>query len=142
MRILIDTNVVLDVLLNRETFVQDAVEILKMAEEYVQKYVSASAITDIYYIARQEIKDKTQVKKLLMKLLQVVHVADVSESNILDALNSGWADFEDSVQNSVAESHDYDVIVTRNKNDYKKSNLMVFDPAEFINELNNEKNVR
>lgn len=136
MQVLIDTNVILDVLLSRESFVQDAVKILRQPEEAVQKYISASAITDIYYIARQEIKDKVQVKNLLITLLQVVHVADVSEYNILAALNSDWTDFEDSVQNSVAEAHDYDVIITRNKKDYKKSNLKVFSPSEFLEKLN------
>lgn len=132
MQVLIDTNVVLDVLLNRDDFVQDAVTILKLPEGSVQKYVSASAITDIYYIARQEIKDKAEVKNLLKTLLQIIHVADVSEDNILTALDSDWSDFEDSVQNAVAESHNYDAVITRNKGDYKKSNLKVFSPKEFL----------
>ena len=134
MQVLIDTNVVLDVLLNRDDFVRDAVAILKLPESSVQKYVSASAITDIYYIARQEIKDKAEVKKLLKTLLQIIHVADVSEDNILTALDSDWSDFEDSVQNAVAESHNYDAVITRNKGDYKKSNLKVFSPKEFLEE--------
>lgn len=132
MQVLIDTNVVLDVLLNRDDFVRDAVAILKLPESSVQKYVSASAITDIYYIARQEIKDKAEVKNLLKTLLQIIHVADVSEDNILTALDSDWSDFEDSVQNAVAESHNYDAAITRNKGDYKKSNLKVFSPKEFL----------
>ena len=134
MQVLIDTNVVLDVLLNRDDFVRDAVAILKLPERSVQKYVSASAITDIYYIARQEIKDKAEVKNLLKTLLQIIHVADVSEDNILTALDSDWSDFEDSVQNAVAESHNYDAVITRNKGDYKKSNLKVFSPKEFLEE--------
>lgn len=134
MQVLIDTNVVLDVLLNRDDFVRDAVAILKLPEDSVQKYVSASAITDIYYIARQEIKDKAEVKNLLKTLLQIIHVADVSEDNILTALDSDWSDFEDSVQNAVAESHNYDAVITRNKGDYKKSNLKVFSPKEFLEE--------
>ena len=134
MQVLIDTNVVLDVLLNRDDFVRDAVAILKLPESSVQKYVSASAITDIYYIARQEIKDKAEVKNLLKTLLQIIHVADVSEDNILTALDSDWSDFEDSVQNAVAESHNYDAVITRNKGDYTKSNLKVFSPKEFLEE--------
>lgn len=62
MLVLIDTNVVLDVLLNRESFVQNAVAILKLDEEKVQKFVSASAITDIHYIAYQEIRNKKKSK--------------------------------------------------------------------------------
>ena len=135
MQVLIDTNVILDVLLNRESFVQNALKILKLPEESVQKYVSASAITDIYDIARQEIKDKSQVKNLLKTLLQIIHVAAVSENDILAALDSDWTDFEDSVQNAVAESHDYDAIITRNKNDDNNSNLKIFSPAEFLEEI-------
>lgn len=138
MQVLIDTNVILDVLLNRNPFVQDAVKILKIPEDNMQKFVSASAVTDIYYIAYQEIRDKIKVKDLIKTLLQVVHVADVAEANILAALNSDWTDFEDSVQNSVAESHNYDVIITRNKGDYNKSNLQLFSPKEFLEEINKE----
>ncbi len=137
MQILIDTNVVLDVLLNRPDFVVNAVNILKLPGDAVQKYVSASAITDIYYIARRELKDKEMVRKLLKSLLSVIHVANVTEVNILDAVNSDWSDFEDSVQNSVAESNQISVIITRNKNDYKKSLLKVLSPEEFLNELMN-----
>lgn len=135
MQILIDTNVILDVLLNRESFAQDAVKLLKLPASDVQKYVSASAITDIYYIARQEIRDKQLVKELIKKVLKIVKVADVSESVILSALDSDWADFEDSVQNAVAEVHDFDVIITRNQSDYKKSNLKVLSPKEFLCEM-------
>lgn len=120
MQVLIDTNVILDVLLNRESFVQDAVKILKLSENKVEKFVSACVITDIYYIAYQEIRNKNRVKELLKTLLEIVHVANVSEENILIALNSVWRDFEDSVQNAVAECHNYDAIITRNKSDYKK----------------------
>ena len=87
MQVLIDTNVVLDVLLNRDDFVRDAVAILKLPESSVQKYVSASAITDIYYIARQEIKDKAEVKNLLKTLLQIIHVADLSEAHKISAFH-------------------------------------------------------
>lgn len=139
MQVLIDTNVVLDVLLKRFPFVQDAVEVLKVPETVAQKFVSASAITDIYYIAYREIRDKQNVKNLIKTLLKVVHVADVSESDILSALDSDWTDFEDSVQNSVAESHEYDSIITRNKGDYKKSSMKVFSPKEFIEEIEGNK---
>lgn len=132
MQVLIDTNIVLDMLLNRTDFVQAAVKIFKIPDDTVQKYVSASAITDIHYIAYQEIRDKSKVRDLLKKVLQIIHVSGVSEEDIVSALNSDWNDFEDSVQNAVAESHEYDAIITRNKSDYKKSNLKVFSPDEFL----------
>ena len=132
MQVLIDTNVILDVLLNREQFVDAAVTILKLSEDEVQKFVSASAVTDIYYMAYQELRDKQFVRDLVKRLLSIIHVACVSEENILTALDSNWSDFEDSVQNAVAESQNYDAVITRNKNDYKKSMLNVFSPSEFL----------
>ena len=138
MQILIDTNVMLDVLLNREAFVQDAVNVLKLPEDEVQKFVSASAITDIHYIAQLEIRNKAKVKELLRNTLKIVRVAGVSENDILEALNSNWTDFEDSVQNAVAESHNYDAVVTRNKKDYNKSKLQVFSPTEFLKFVKNK----
>ena len=61
MNLLIDTNVILDVLLNREPFSREAYEVLRLAQrEDIQEFVSASAITDIYYIINRNLKDKEQ----------------------------------------------------------------------------------
>lgn len=133
MKLLIDTNIILDVLLNRDDFVQDSAKILKLPENKFQKYISASAITDIHYIAYQELRDKSKVRNLLKTMLKIIHIANVSEDIILSALDADWKDFEDSVQNAVAEFHNFDIIITRNKNDYKKSSLKVSSPTEFLN---------
>ena len=70
MRILIDTNVILDVLLKRSPFYETAIEVLKLsARDDIQEFVSASAITDIYYIAYKNLRDKAAVRELLKKLL-------------------------------------------------------------------------
>ena len=135
MQVLIDTNVILDVLLNRAYFVQDAVKILRLACDDLYEYVSASAITDIYYIATKEIKDKAKVRDLLKRLIKVVHVADVSERAIVSALDSNWKDFEDSVQNAVAEYNAFDAIVTRNPADFKGSVLPVYSPKDFLERI-------
>ena len=121
MQIMVDTNVVLDVLLNRPAFVQDSATILRAASENIQEFITASAVTDIYYIARKELKDSLQTKSLIRNLLQVVHVASVSEVDVWAALDSNWKDFEDSVQNAVAEHQRFDYIITRNPSDYKDS---------------------
>ena len=103
MKLLIDTNVVLDVLLRREPFFRTAAEVLNLTQrDEVWEYVSASAITDIYYIANKQMKDCDAVRDLLKRLLMVVSVAAVSEREIQNALNLAWGDFEDSVQYSVA----------------------------------------
>ncbi|MCI8418427.1 MAG: PIN domain-containing protein [Lachnospiraceae bacterium] len=87
MKLLIDTNVILDVLLKREPFYRTGVALLKMSERKdIQEFVSASAVIDIFYIASRTMKSKTAVRELLCKLLQVVSVAVVSEDEIHKAL--------------------------------------------------------
>lgn len=138
MKLLIDTNVVLDVLLGREPFFKAATEVLNLAQRSdVREYVSASAITDIYYIARRQMKDHAAVKDLLKRLLMVVSVAAVSEQEIRNALSLAWTDFEDSVQYSVALLNEMDGIVTRNPADYQGSNIQIWLPEQLLEMLTN-----
>ena len=133
MKLLIDTNVVLDVLLRREPFFKTAAEILNLTQrDDVREYVSASAITDIYYIANKQMKDRDTVRDLLKRLLMVVSVAAVSEREIQNALDLAWGDFEDSVQYSVALLNEMDGIVTRNPGDYQKTNMRIWLPEQAL----------
>ena len=128
MRILIDTNVILDVLLKRSPFYETAIEVLKLsARDDIQEFVSASAITDIYYIAYKNLRDKAAVRELLN-----VSVAGVSEEEIQKALELEWNDFEDSVQYSVAALNEMDGIITRNVKDYSSAEMQVWEPAQFL----------
>ena len=139
MKLLIDTNVVLDVLLRREPFSKTAAEVLNLTQrDDVQEYVSASAITDIYYIANKQMKDRDAVRNLLKRLLMVVSVAAVSEREIQNALNLAWGDFEDSVQYSVALLNEMDGIVTRNPSDYQEANMRIWLPEQALELFANE----
>ena len=133
MKLLIDTNVVLDVLLRREPFFRTAAEVLNLTQlDEVREYVSASAITDIYYIANKQMKDRDAVRDLLKRLLMIVSVAAVSEWEIQNALNLTWGDFEDSVQYSVALLNKMDGIVTRNPSDYQEANMRIWLPEQVL----------
>ena len=139
MKLLIDTNVVLDVLLQREPFCRTAAEVLNLTQrDDVREYVSASAITDIYYIANKQMKDRDAVRDLLKRLLMVVSVAAVSEREIQNALNLAWGDFEDSVQYSVALMNEMDGIVTRNSSDYQEANMRIWLPEQALELFANE----
>ena len=133
MRVLIDTNVILDVLLKRSPFYEAAIEVLKLSvREDIQEFVSASAITDIYYIAYKNMRDKAVVRELLKKLLLIVSVAGVSEEEIQKALELGWKEFEDSVQYSVALLNEMNGLITRNVKDYSSSEIQVWEPNQFL----------
>ena len=139
MKLLIDTNVVLDVLLRREPFFRTAAEVLSLTQrDEVWEYVSASAITDIYYIANKQMKDRDAVRDLLKRLLMIVSVAAVSEREIQNALNLAWGDFEDSVQYSVALLNEMDGIVTRNPSDYQEANMRIWLPEQALELFANE----
>lgn len=139
MKLLIDTNVVLDVLLRREPFFRTAAEVLNLTQrDEVREYVSASAITDIYYIANKQMKDRDAVRDLLKRLLMIVSVAAVSEWEIQNALNLAWGDFEDSVQYSVALLNEMDGIVTRNPSDYQDANIRIWLPEQALELFANE----
>ena len=133
MKLLIDTNVVLDVLLQREPSCRTATAVLNLTQrDDVREYVSASAITDIYYIANKQMKDRDTVRDLLKRLLMVVSVAAVSEREIQNALDLAWGDFEDSVQYSVALLNEMDGIVTRNPGDYQEANMRIWLPEQAL----------
>jgi predicted nucleic acid-binding protein len=139
MKALIDTNIVLDVLLNRQPYCQNAAKIIVLSEKkIIESYVSASAITDIYYIMQKEYKNKQITIDLMKKILEVILVATITGNNIYQALDLGWNDFEDSVQYIVGESISADYIITRNLDDFDNSTIKIVTPEQFLNILSEE----
>jgi predicted nucleic acid-binding protein len=133
MNILIDTNIALDVLLNRAEFYTQSAQIMLMSEKkLIEGYISASAITDIYYLIRKDKKDKAAALSLIKKLVKMVHIASVTNSEIHRAIALEWGDFEDSLQYTVGESIAADYLITRNTKDYEAPTIPVLLPAEFI----------
>jgi predicted nucleic acid-binding protein len=137
-RILIDTNVILDDLLAREPFFVAARRILTMSEmNLVEGYISASAATDIFYIIRKEFNDTDRAYVEIEKLLNVVGLWGVDSETIKSAIEFKWKDFEDCVQYVTARDADADYIITRNTKDYKDSEIVAISPDEFLNIVTN-----
>ena len=133
MKVFYDSNVVLDVLLNRTDFVSDSLSALKLSENRIVKgYISVVSITDIFYLVKKNLKDTDAAIEKINTLLKIVSVAKADEKIAKKAIDSGWKDFEDSVQYSVAKKANCKCIVTRNKKDYKFSDIPVYTPTEFI----------
>ena len=133
MRILLDTNVVLDVLLKREPFFIVGKEILHLARyAEIEEYVSASAVTDIYYVARRTTKDAEVTAKLMELLFSFVGIVKVSDVEIKNALALAWDDFEDAVQYSAALSANVDAIITRDQSGYSRAQIPVYTPNAFL----------
>jgi len=133
MKILIDTNVVLDTLLKRPFFYQDSFAIFQLIDrERITGYITASAITDIFYIAKKEFGNAETVYIGIDKLIDIFSVATVTESTITTALALRWKDFEDAVHYATAKENNIDYIITRNSTDFKNASIPCMSPTDFI----------
>ena len=131
MKVLIDTNVALDILLKRQDYA-NAFAVFKLAEKkIISSYISTSAITDIFFLSKNDLGNKL-AKTALKNLLQVFQPATVTDNDIFQALDLDWDDFEDSVQYIVGESFSVDYIVTRNTKDYASGSIIAVTPQEFL----------
>ena len=133
MKVLLDTNVILDVLLEREQFKIDSGKVLSLIEHGKCKgFVSATSITDIYYISRKTFHDKDKALAVIKELMAFTKILKADEKSIKLAVRLHWGDFEDSVQYAVAKCSRIKAIITRNKKDYANSNIPVYTPKEFL----------
>ncbi len=136
-KILFDTNVVLDLALQRIEFGEKAKELIKMVlKKKIEVFVTSSSITDIYYVLRKA-KGHNEAIEFLRSFFKIVNIVGVDSETILDALYSGMKDFEDAVQTEAAIQNNINIIITRNKKDFKSSGLEIFSPDEYINEMKN-----
>lgn len=131
-KVFLDTNIILDFLLLRSPFMEEAREIFYKKEEgEVELYVSALSFGIASYFIE---KSKNNSSQLIAKLLQLVEVVDLTRDIIEQAVVSNFQDFEDALQYCSAKSvSGIEVLVTRNKKDFKHSSILIFTPAEFIN---------
>ncbi len=133
MRILIDTNIVLDVLLRRTDFFDASYDVLKLSSlGNAEVYITANAVTDIYYILRRATRDAGKSKEAVIQLLSLVAIADALASDVMAALSSKVTDFEDALTGAIARRIKADCIVTRNTKDFTSSPVMAIDPKEFL----------
>ena len=131
MKILIDTNIALDILLHRQGYTNAALIFSFSKRNIVKGYISASAITDIFFLSKNDL-GKKHAKEALKSLLQVFKPATVTDSHIYQALDLDWNDFEDSVQFVVGEGLAVDYIVTRNTHDFSSSSIPAVTPEQFL----------
>ena len=131
-RVLFDSDVLLDVLAQRQPFVIASAQALNtVTQEQVQGYVSGHAVTNIFYILRRQIGSEA-ARELLSRLLQRIQVASVTDEVIRQALQSSMTDFEDAVTSAAANVAGLEMIVTRNTSDFVTSSVPAIMPEEFL----------
>lgn len=135
MKILIDTNVILDVLCNRKEFACDATKIFKLCEvKKLTGCISALSIPNIVYIMRKEL-DAESIKEVVEKLSLMFEIVDLKNDDLKKAVLLNFGDYEDAVQACQAARIKADYIVTRNIKDFKCSKVMAIKPAELLERI-------
>ncbi len=135
MRALLDTDVVLDVLLAREPFVDEASNLwLANEQELFEGYVAAITPLNIFYIVRK-IKGQAIARQAVLEVLSALRVCTIDHPVLLAAHGLPVTDYEDAVQHASAQSSQVDAIITRNISDYSAATIPIFSPADFIRQL-------
>ncbi|TDP60847.1 type II toxin-antitoxin system VapC family toxin [Flavobacterium dankookense] len=131
--VLIDTDVILDFFFDREPFSENAAQVLSLCEKkIVIGFITPVILSNVYYLLSQKGKQEKVIEKL-KSLISFLEILNIDKNAIITALNSDFKDFEDALQNYSAEQNGtINTIITRNTKDYKKSNLGVITPEEFL----------
>lgn len=130
-RIFIDTNVIIDVLMQRDGYLSSA-KVLALAKKAdVSLFVSVLTMANVAYILRKSLRGEDFYREM-RKLSQLLNVADTTNEHFLSALELQEKDFEDALQYYCAISNQCEAIVTRNKKDFTFSSISVLTPEEFL----------
>ena len=134
MRLMIDTNIFLDVLAEREPFFKDSKAVLDLCEnKRVQGFLSASSATDIFYLIRRQLHSVDLAYKALGSVLDIAKVLTVTNEDVLNAYLQRASDFEDCLLATCTKANQCDAIVTRNKKDFLSFWITLLSPEELLN---------
>lgn len=135
MRVIVDTCVVLDVLLDRKPFAGAATRVFNLAERSeIEAFLCATTITTVDYLLTQSLPHKKAREAILM-LLEVFEIAVVNRPVLEEALRSRLTDFKDAVLAQSGCLAGADSIITRNTKDFRHSPLKVLEPVEFLSQM-------
>ena len=132
-KILIDTNIVIDLLAKRESFYKSAAQLFSLADKQkIELSISALTFANTNYILSR-LKSTQEAREVLRRFRILIKVLPLNDKIIDLALNdNNFNDFEDGLQYYSAVENQCEYIVTRNIDDYKNSKIKVVLPEEFI----------
>jgi predicted nucleic acid-binding protein len=133
--VLLDSNVIVDYVLQRPGFVENANRIFEIIEAgTLVGYISSSAVTDVYYIVERKMT-RDYAWETIEYVYQTLRIIPVIRETIRGALDSEMDDFEDAVQAAAAQDCDIDIVITRDKTGFHDSGLNIYSPEEFLETL-------
>ncbi|MBE9264001.1 PIN domain-containing protein [Microcystis sp. LEGE 00066] len=137
MKVLVDTNIIIDIALERQPYFTNSETVLAFVEQgQIEGYISASTISDLYYLIRKQ-KGRDLTIEFLQEILTFCQIATVNKAAIIMAFITNFQDFEDSIQYSTAVVNKLDAIITRNPQDFPIITPRIITPEQLIVELTN-----
>lgn len=137
MKVLLDTNIIVDVALERQPYFGNSETVLSLVEQgQIEGYISASTFSDLYYIIRKD-KGRNLTIEFLREISTFCQIATVDQAAINMGLTANLRDFEDAIQYSSAVVNQLDVIVTHNPEDFPVTFPRILSPQQLIQELKN-----
>jgi len=131
-KILVDTNIVLDLLAKRQSFFLEAQELFTLSDKKkVKLFVSSLTFANTYYVLSQSLKIEN-TRKILRKFKVLVNVLPMDDKIIDLSLDSEFNDFEDAIQYYTAIENNLGIIITRNLKDFKQSQIPVLTAKDFL----------
>lgn len=128
----VDTNVVLDVLLDRQPFAAASAAVFALAERSeIKGLLCATTLTTADYLLKQFIS-RTEARQTVSSLMRLFEVAPVNRPVLEQAVRSKVADFEDAVMDEAGLTAGAEAVITRNVKDFRHARLKVFDPEQFL----------
>lgn len=135
MKVLIDTNIILDVLCKRPDFYKDSAKVFKLCEvKRISGVISALSIPNIMYILRKEL-DSEKTKEILDNLSLIFSIADLKADDLKKAADMQFKDYEDAVQSACAARINANYIITRNIGDFTMSKVAAIKPIELLERI-------
>lgn len=140
MRVLLDTNILIDVLQSREPWCYDGQKIfLLAAEEKFDACITANTVADIHYLMKFNLHDEKKTRTILKTLFQLFEILDTCSIDCEKALHSSLRDYEDALMNETAAREKISCIITRNIKDFQNSSIQAYLPSEFLKQFTKNK---
>lgn len=135
MKVCFDTNIILDIFARAEQFPESIFAYDIASIRHFECFISASAVTGVAYLLHRLGKTKGQTEKTMTVLFEMFSIFDTNGNDCYRALESAISDYEDALLSTSAERHAMDLIVTRNKRDFKNSDVPILAPDEFVKQF-------
>lgn len=133
MRILLDTNILVDWFSHREPFYSQSEKIIRLCSDgVISACIAAHSITDLFFVLRKGLTPQKR-REIFYDISDIAEIISLDRIKLLNAVNNEeFFDFEDCLQSESAEEFGADLIITRNVKDFSLSTIKAVTPDEFL----------